>query len=434
MHLFLNNPHFRKLSLASILSVFGDRMYYLALITFVSTFQHANLAIGLITISELLPALLSSFTGYKADSTIHRGKMILLSGVARFVIYIVIGFSFMLELSQWSILLLAVGLNFISDTLGSYATGLMTPLVVEVTGEKDYPVASGFTSGMAQIVGLISQFIGVSLLTVASFGQLAHINAGAFLLTSGIMLLFFRSNPLLAKKQVQYSGQVGQDEGNDNNSADHSGKVGYIASLKQSFRYLKQEKQLLPVLISILLLNSALSSITPILQMMIAANQALVVFSYSMTVALIGAMITISMSVGGLFGVPLLKNYRLQSITFYCLLALSCFFLTLLLQNIYIICFFLLPIGFLVGVCIPKLSAWIVGAVAKENLAISVGIINTVLAGIAPISTLIFVTIASTTSPMLSVWILFINTLMIAIYQLISKMKERKKNIMVEVG
>ena len=421
MHLFLKNASFRNLSLANIFSVFGDKLYYLALITFVSTFEQANLAIGLVSISELLPPLLSTFTGYKADSTVNRGRYLLISGITRSIMYLIIGLTFTLQLSQWSILIIAVILNFVSDTLGSYSSGLTTPLIVEVTGEKDYPIASGFTTGIAQIVGLIAQFIGVSLLFIASFAQLAFINASTFFISVLILLLFFKNNVSLYKRQIP---QCDQAEINNNNEQ-ATQNTRYLSALRQSFTYLKQEKQLLPIIISILMLNTALSSITPILQMMIAGNVNLIIFSYSLTVTIVGAVITVSMSVGGVIGVPLLKNYKLQSITFSCLIALAGFFLTLFLQNIYIICVFLLPIGFLVGVSIPKLSSWIVGAVARENLATSIGIMNTILVGIAPLSTLVFVTIASTTSPLVSVTILFVASILMAVIHIVSKLKER---------
>lgn len=437
MHLFLRNASFRKLSLANIFSVFGDKLYYLALITFVSTFEHANLAIGLVSISELLPPLLSTFTGYKADSTVNRGRYLLISGIARSVMYLIIGLTFTLQLSQWSILIIAVILNFISDTLGSYSSGLTTPLTVEVTGEKDYPIASGFMTGITQIVGLIAQFIGVSLLFIASYAQLAFINASTFFISVLILLLFFKTNTSLYKRQLTQCDeavQSGQSTTQSAQSVESMQSKGYLSALKQSFTYLKQEKQLLPIIISILMLNTALSSITPILQMMIAGNMNLIIFSYSLTVTIVGAVITVSMSVGGVFGVPLLKNYKLQSITFSCLVALVCFFLTVFLQNIYIICVFLIPVGFLVGVSIPKLSAWIVGAVARENLATSIGIINTILVGIAPLSTLVFVTVASTTSPRVSVTILTVVSVAMAVIQVVSTIKERGKKLGVRVG
>lgn len=440
MHLFLRNHSFRKLSLANIFSVFGDKLYYLALITFVSTFEHANLAIGLVSISELLPPLLSTFTGYKADSTVNRGRYLLISGIARSVMYLIIGLTFTLQLSQWSILIIAVILNFISDTLGSYSNGLTTPLILEVTGEKDYPIASGFITGIAQIIGLLAQFIGVSLLFIASFAQLAFINASTFFISVIILLLFFKTNTSLYKRQLpqttiqtaqsvrsSQSEQPARSAQLTTESAESMQSKGYLSALKQSFTFLKQEKQQLPIIISILMLNTALSSITPILQMMIASNVNLVIFSYSLTVTMVGAVITVSMSMGGIWGVPWLKNYKLQSITFCCLIALACFFLTLLFQNMYIICLFLIPIGFLVGVSIPKLSAWIVGVVAKENLATSIGIINTILVGIAPLSTLFFVTVASTTSPRVSVTILTVVSVVMAVIQVVSTIKKRGK-------
>ncbi|WP_058303595.1 MFS transporter [Gorillibacterium timonense] len=190
MHVYFSNRPFRQIATATIFSTIGDKMYDLAMLTFVSTLLNAQLAIGLVTASELIPQLFSSYTGDRADQTHKVARNLIWADLIRVILYFIVGLLFCSTLEKWMVLLGIVLLNFLSDFTGSYACGLWLPLIVKVTGQEDYPQASGFNQGISQIVGMISQIVTASLLLVVSYSFLAWTNAANFLFSCLIMLSF----------------------------------------------------------------------------------------------------------------------------------------------------------------------------------------------------------------------------------------------------
>ena len=154
MNIFLKNGDYRKFSVASFLSSAGDILFYLAFMTYASKLQNYSLALSLIAISESVPKLFEIFGGYLADKTEKKFKNIFLAALARFVLYGIVGLLFISNISQWSLVIIIVIVNFLSDTIGSYSGGLVTPLIVDIVGKKDYGEAVGFTSGISQIISM----------------------------------------------------------------------------------------------------------------------------------------------------------------------------------------------------------------------------------------------------------------------------------------
>ena len=67
LNIFLSNRNFRQLSINEWISTFGDTVFYLAFINYVSSYAFAPLAILMITTSETLPQIMQIFTGVVAD-------------------------------------------------------------------------------------------------------------------------------------------------------------------------------------------------------------------------------------------------------------------------------------------------------------------------------------------------------------------------------
>ena len=120
MDVFIHNRAFRQLSLANFFSMIGDKLFYLAMMTYVSTLPNAQLAIGLITASELIPQMFSSYTGYLADSTRKRARFLILSDLFRSGIYLLVGSLFVLDSTGWFIIGAIALLNLISDFYGTF--------------------------------------------------------------------------------------------------------------------------------------------------------------------------------------------------------------------------------------------------------------------------------------------------------------------------
>lgn len=381
MSIFIKNKDFQLLASSGFISTIGDKLFYIALLTYVSTFSNPTLAIGLVSISELLPAILASYLGYQADRTYNRFSSLCFSSIIRSGLYLLIGLSFILIQRQWELLLIAVVCNFISDLFGQFTTSSLIPLTVSSVGTEQYNEAVGFTNGISQLITLLAQFFGASLLLFLSYQNLALINAGTFLFSLFFLLLFFKRNRLL---RVNQSIQ-----------AENSEKVPFFSTLKTNFIRLKKEQTLFPVVLSIIILNACLTSISSLLQMLIATNIQMVIGTYSFTIAIIGCVITSGMALGSLIGSKLLKDYSLTKLLIWDLILLFVFFSSLFLVNLYLSLFLLFPITFLIGVAIPKLSAWVVSIVPQSELGNSIGIINSLLTGAAPFFSLIIISLAS---------------------------------------
>ena len=131
MIVFLRNKEYRKFSIASILSSAGDILFYLALMTYASRLKNYSLALSLIAISESIPRLLSSFGGYFADRTNNKFSKIVWLAMIRGALYLLVGFLFSQNIAGWNLVMTVIVINFISDTLGTYSSGLSTPLIVD---------------------------------------------------------------------------------------------------------------------------------------------------------------------------------------------------------------------------------------------------------------------------------------------------------------
>lgn len=65
MRVFIKNKLYRMITISDGLSVIGDSLFYLALISYANNMQNSAFAITLITLSEAIPPFLSFYTGYR---------------------------------------------------------------------------------------------------------------------------------------------------------------------------------------------------------------------------------------------------------------------------------------------------------------------------------------------------------------------------------
>ena len=155
------------------------------------------------------------------------------------------------------------------------------------------------------------------------------------------MVRFFSHSPQLKTKPIR---QVEQGD---------KGK-GYISNLKSSFSALRKENRLFGVKFAIIILNAMLSSLIPLIQMIVvSAPEEMVIRSYPFTIAILSTVISVSLAAGGLFGTKILGQMPLQQLLMLCLMFTVLFYPALFMQNMLIILPLLAPVCFLVGSIIP---------------------------------------------------------------------------------
>ena len=171
MDIFMKNKDYRKFTIASFLSGAGNILFYLALITYASKLRNYALAISLISISESVPQIFQVLSGYLADRTKNKFKLMVWLAVIRFGLYLIVGLLFASGFAGWNLVLTVIGINLVSDIAGSYSGGLQMPLIVNIVGDDEVAEAEGFVSGINGIINMIAQFIGSGLLLFMSYSD-----------------------------------------------------------------------------------------------------------------------------------------------------------------------------------------------------------------------------------------------------------------------
>ncbi len=379
MNVFLKNKDYRRFSIASFLSSAGDILFYLAFMTYASKLKNYSLALSLIAISESLPRLFDIFGGYLADRTQKKFKNIFLMAVIRFILYGLVGILFITNISQWSLVIIVVIINFISDTVGAYSSGLGAPLIVDLVGKEDFAEAEGFTNGISEVITTVAQFVGSGLLLFLSYSNLAFINALTFLIAG----LLYASVGLRHKKENK---PLEREEVNDQN---------FLATMKSSYTQMRKAPGLLSIVLVIALLNGALDATGSLLPIIMAGNRStMIITSYSFTIAVIGVVVSAGAVLGSTFGPQLFKK---QSVFFMVIASIILSIVTTvaaLFANIFAI----LPVYFLLAaatsVASLKMQQWLVSTIEHKILASSVGLLNTILMVMAPLMTTALTTIS----------------------------------------
>ncbi|RMC42042.1 MFS transporter [Lactobacillus sp. ESL0233] len=380
MDVFAKNKDYRKFTIASFLSGAGNILFYLALITYASKLRNYALAISLISISESVPQILQVFSGYLADRTKNKFKLMVWLAAIRFGLYLIVGLLFASGFAGWNLVLAVIGINLISDIAGSYSNGLQMPLVVNIVGDDEVAEAEGFVSGINGIINMIAQFIGSGLLLFMSYSSLAIFNALTFLVAGAL----FAS---VGRNYYKTRPQEGTTSVNEE---------GFFKIIALSFKQVKKAKGLLAVVLVIALLNGVLGTIEPLISIVIAGNKSsMVIGTYSFTIALIGGVMTAGMALGSIVGTKLFKNMSLFTIAIIST-ALSIVVIgTMLIKNIFIYLPIMASLAIFIGMASPKLTQWLVETVDQNILSSTMGMLNTILVVTAPVMTTIFTTITA---------------------------------------
>ena len=383
MNVFLKNKDYRRLSIANFLSNAGDILFYLAFMTYASKLKNYSLALSLIAISESIPRLFDIVGGYLADKTYNKFKNIFLMALVRFILYGLVGILFVTNISQWSLVIAVVIINFISDTVGSYSGGLNVPLIVEVVGQEEFAEAEGFTNGISQVITTVAQFIGSGLLLFLSYSNLAFVNAFTFLF-AGIL---YASVGLRKKKEISFKNVQEVNE------------QKFWATMKSSYIQIRKSSGLLSVVLVIALLNGALSAIGSLLPIVMAGHRSTMLIStYSFTLALIGLIVSAGAILGSTLGLQLFKK---STVFFMVLMAIALSVMTTIagiFANILIILPFYFLLAAVVSIASLKMQQWLVTTIDQKILASSVGLLNTIVMATAPVMTTILTTISGTTN------------------------------------
>lgn len=181
MNIFLKNRNFRQLLINQWISGFGDIVFYLALMNYVSAYSFAPLAIFIISVSETLPQLIQVFTGVAADFQKNRTQKYLLIQFSKVLLYSLVTLLLFGQDFSFLILLVICLINFLSDSLSYFSGAMLTPVYIKVI-EQDMTSAMGFRQASMSLVHILGNLAGGFLIAWMSIGALAGLNTLTFVL------------------------------------------------------------------------------------------------------------------------------------------------------------------------------------------------------------------------------------------------------------
>ncbi len=381
MLIFLkNNKPFVWLTSINLISKFGDRLFYTAMLTAAISLPNSSLAITIVSASETLPILLSLFLGVVADKQTQKINQLIKNSIFRTFMYLGIGLLFQYPQTLILIILASI-LNLISDISGNYSTALFSPFTKALIKSEDMQEAQGFINVGTQLVSVISTFVGASLLTIYTKSSLAMINASIFFI---VTFLYWFSQPSL--KVQEKTIKVNEREET-------------FSLVRDNIYNIFSERHVLINIIQLAMLNGFFGGLTPLFALFIKNNNDLLSFSNATKIALLSGIITTSMILGNSLTTKVLNKYSIFHINLWSDLLILIVGVGFIVNNIWMIFFANSSLAFLLGAVSPRFSADIVNRYPIERIGGIITAMNAFLVIMPPLTSLLF-PILATVSPL----------------------------------
>ncbi|WP_412988701.1 MFS transporter [Pediococcus siamensis] len=355
------NKLFVRMSLSDLISVMGDSLYYIALLTFANGFSNKALAIFIVSLSESLPNLLFFVFGFMADRMNNKIRWIVRIAFIRFLLYV--GVCLMvLNGRSLIILVMVTSINLISDCFGKMSESLYTPIFPTIIREDQIEEASGINSAITQTVSAIANLVGATLLIWFSFSELAFINALTFLIV-GLIIVSIKTKLKQAETKV---------------IVEKSDFSGFVVEIKESLQLI-YKTGLSKAIIDFSLINFLIAPLITLIAIYISKNPAMYSGNYSFEIASITVAISAGMIFGNTIGVKLFAKATFIRLSVFCTVFITLLFCSLFQKMLFITVILTFVVHLIIGTIEPKFSAQVIKYTPRNKLSLISGGINTLL-------------------------------------------------------
>ncbi|MFM1534606.1 MFS transporter [Helcococcus ovis] len=361
MNVFLRNRDFRNLTINNWISVFGDTVFYLALINYVANFEFAEKAIFYITLSETLPQIAQVFFGAIADFQKDRIQKNIYSLFIRFIFYLSVAlilYNFNFDLKVVIIICL---INLLSDLLGGLTGSMLVPIYMQIVGD-DIASGMGFMQGTKMIIRTLSNVIGGIALGLFSIEVFALINALTF-------LFGFFCFILIKKSLSKYEESIVIDK--------KLNFKNYIEHLIDSIKLLFKINEMGKLLVIISILQTVVSLIIPVTTLILIKHP-FYNFETGQAIAILTVLLFVDVIIGNICSGSLLKNLKNKTIIFISQILNVSILLGFNFNSFIIIAIASILCSVSVGLISPRLQTIVFGIVPTNKMGAIESAINAV--------------------------------------------------------
>ncbi|WP_225049118.1 MFS transporter [Lacticaseibacillus kribbianus] len=399
MNIYLHNRPFRALANASFLSSIGSVLFNFVFLVYAQTLPFKTLALSLVTAINLVPQLLAVPSGYLADHLAPRRRLTAMIGLrlVQAAAYVVLAFAIQApgSLGLFAVLL---AINLGSDLLADFTGSLVLHYQKHVLANQDeYQQGFGLLSGVGNIISLVFQALGASLIVLLhhNYFLFGLINAASFALAA-LVLVHDRAVFRAADRAAQ-AAQVQAP------TAPESMGQG----IGRALTFITRDRFLFGIIGLALGVNALGTGLDGLLTVLLANTPALWFGSFATTIAVVGVAASLSTTVAALFMHDGLKNWSLPALAAVTMMALAAESANLVWWHNGPAMVALLVIAcYPVGKINPRLSAIVLARVDAAHLATVSSALQTLVMLGAPAGTAVFLGIANVVSPT-AAWLVY---------------------------
>ena len=391
MNTFLTNKNYRMLLINQWVSSFGDTLFYISFISYVSGYKFASLAVLCITVSETLPQISQLFTGVIADFQKNRVAKYIAILASKFLLYTLLTLFVADKNFSMGMVLLICGINLLSDTMSYFAGAMISPLYVRIIGD-DMTDAMGFRQATAGVVNILSNLIGGVLIGVISLQMFVGLNALTFLFAL-LGVVFIRTSLRDIEGQMEVSKRL------------------TAKSFGEHFLYSMKILASFPAIIKLIFIAAMnqviLSIITPLTTLMLI-HHPFIFFDTGQSIAVLSVVIFSGTIVGSFLSGSILKNIPIKMIVYFEEIMQLCILFSWLTNHFLLLLVVVFLCAVAVGMMGPRIFNLVFSMVPEEvmgTIQSVLGVFNVVVPGIL---SMLIVALASATNLKITVLPLFI--------------------------
>ena len=391
MNTFLTNKNYRMLLINQWVSSFGDTLFYISFISYVSGYKFASLAVLCITVSETLPQISQLFTGVIADFQKNRVAKYIAILASKFLLYTLLTLFVTDKNFSMGMVFLICGINLLSDTMSYFAGAMISPLYVRIIGD-DMTDAMGFRQATAGVVNILSNLTGGVLIGVISLQMFVGLNALTFLFAL-LGVVFIRTSLRDIEEQMEV------------------GKRLTAKSFGEHFLYSMKILASFPAIIKLIFIAAMnqmiLSIITPLTTLMLI-HHPFIFFDTGQSIAVLSVVTFSGTIVGSFLSGGILKNIPIKMIVYFEEIMQLCILFSWLTNHFLLLLVVVFLCAVAVGMMGPRIFNLVFSMVPEEvmgTIQSVLGVFNVVVPGIL---SMLIVALASATNLKITVLPLFI--------------------------
>ena len=391
MNTFLTNKSYRMLLINQWVSSFGDTLFYISFISYVSGYKFASLAVLCITVSETLPQISQLFTGVIADFQKNRVAKYIAILASKFLLYTLLTLFVADKNFSMGMVLLICGINLLSDTMSYFAGAMISPLYVRIIGD-DMTDAMGFRQATAGVVNILSNLTGGVLIGVISLQMFVGLNALTFLFAL-LGVVFIRTSLRDIEGQMEVSKRL------------------TAKSFGEHFLYSMKILASFPAIIKLIFIAAMnqmiLSIITPLTTLMLI-HHPFIFFDTGQSIAVLSVVTFSGTIVGSFLSGGILKNIPIKMIVYFEEIMQLCILFSWLTNHFLLLLVVVFLCAVAVGMMGPRIFNLVFSMVPEEvmgTIQSVLGVFNVVVPGIL---SMLIVALASATNLKITVLPLFI--------------------------